>query len=374
MAPAIAISDVFCAHAPKGLGAKHASKPELKSLSPISFMIDFSGHSWAEASCKKEGCVKHPDKDDLNLIFNKGRFVDLQIFWRKNVSASVMRYCDSDPCNQARAVTTKTSIDGINWSEDSAAGPILPDEQDPEDLQFYRSRPFYVGNTSRVAAHTLLYAPGPPLSLVGPKWGRQPLKCKVGPTVGEICHGPHMYEQWWVGPVSGDAAETTGWRRPVSIRATHAAPHDAFLMAPPVTFEGKHVWVGSTGTVYSLPLYRITGLYSASNAEAATHALTVPTHPLAINADARWYGSTVTGGCDEGCSAYIFVEVVGATSGQVVPGYSRYNFTTLMNVSGGELPLLWGGNLSTVPLAGKEVQLRIAWRDATLYALTTSQH
>ena len=152
------------------------------------------GCSWAMARCdkKKGGCVKHPDKDDLNLIHNNGRFVDMQIFWRENVSASVMRYvlgarracvpaaraspvlatpraqplrhplpssllasspppllpppssllrprtcryCDSDPCTQARAVTTKTSADGVNWSHDSALGPILPDDHDPQDLQ-----------------------------------------------------------------------------------------------------------------------------------------------------------------------------------------------------------------------------------------------
>ena len=158
-----------------------------------------------------------------------------------------------------------------------------------------RHRPFYVGSTKRIAAHTLLYAPGPPLGIVGPRWGRQPLKCKPS-TLGEICHGPHMYEQWWVGPASGDAAETTGWRRPVSVRDTHAAPHDAFLMAQPATFQGKHVWVGSTGAVYSLPLYRIMGLYSASNAEAATHLLMVSPVPLAINADAR-YADAVAAAC-----------------------------------------------------------------------------
>lgn len=44
-----------------------------------------------------------------------------------------------------------------------------------------------------------------------------------------------MYGEWWIGPVSGDAAETSGWRRP--FRRTHAAPSDAFLMAQPVVHE-----------------------------------------------------------------------------------------------------------------------------------------
>ena len=126
-----------------------------------------AGMSWSPTDCST-GCVVHPDKDDLNIIWNKrtGDFVDMQIFWRQNVS---MKYCDSDPCTIARAVTAKTSADGVNWSPD--IGAILPDQLDPPDLQFYRIRPFYIGNTSRIAAHTLLYSPGPPISIVGSKYG-----------------------------------------------------------------------------------------------------------------------------------------------------------------------------------------------------------
>ena len=50
-----------------------------------------------------------------------------------------------------------------------------------------------------------------------------------------LCHGPHMHEEWWLGPPSGDAYDTPGWRRP--FRRFKAAPHDAFLMAPPATFQ-----------------------------------------------------------------------------------------------------------------------------------------
>ena len=54
-----------------------------------------------------------------------------------------MRYCDNGGCNRRRVVTSKTSLDGLNWSND---GPfITPDEQDPPELEFYRIRPFYIG-------------------------------------------------------------------------------------------------------------------------------------------------------------------------------------------------------------------------------------
>jgi len=45
-----------------------------------------------------------------------------------------------------------------------------------------------------------------------------------------------------IGPANGDAADTLGWRRPY--RHTHAAPHDAFLMANPVPFHDELLWVG----------------------------------------------------------------------------------------------------------------------------------
>ena len=137
-----------------------------------------------------------------------------------------------------------------NWSVDQ--GLIQPDAQDPPELQFYRIRPFYVGNTSRLAAHVFTYATQPPQSIVGEDYGLQPSACspvndkkwaKMPPFKpynprcenGGCCHGPHLFEEWWIGPHSGDAADTRGWRRP--FRSTHGAPHDEPLMAQPVPFD-----------------------------------------------------------------------------------------------------------------------------------------
>ena len=105
-------------------------------------------------------------------------------------------------------------------------------------------------------------------------------------------------------------------------KATHASDDsgivlDAFLMAQPATLDGKHVFVGSNAQVLSVPQYRIAGLYSMSNAEVVTPALTVPNnggsdagagygHPIALNANATWAGRLVTGGCDEGFDVLSF--------------------------------------------------------------------
>lgn len=38
---------------------------------------------------------------------------------------------------------------------------IAPDDDDPPELEFYKMQPLRVGSTSRVVAHTLIYAPSP---------------------------------------------------------------------------------------------------------------------------------------------------------------------------------------------------------------------
>ena len=119
-----------------------------------------------------------------------------------------------------------TRSDGGNWSVD--LGLVQPDAADPPELQvcaysidwrwfardsvppltpslaqFYRIRPFYVGNTSRLAAHVLNYAPSPSQDILGMAWGHQPSGCSAANDSkwkpngynprcenGGCCHGP----------------------------------------------------------------------------------------------------------------------------------------------------------------------------------------
>ena len=45
------------------------------------------------------------DKDDLNLIYNKGRFVDMQIVYQE----WPLRYCDNAGCDRRRVISAKVS-------------------------------------------------------------------------------------------------------------------------------------------------------------------------------------------------------------------------------------------------------------------------
>jgi hypothetical protein len=317
--------------------------------------------------------VVPPNKDDLNIIMNvdqqgKPAFVDMQINMEPTAR---LKYCDNTAgpaCDARRVVSAKISYDGKAWGHD--LGLRTPDAQDPPELQFYRFRPFMIGDSGRLAGHALQYAPSPWL---GDDYGRQPTHCVA--TTNQSCwtsecghcHGPHMYEELWLGPSSGAAWNVSGWRRP--FRLHHFVRHDAFLMANPVTIGSEHLWL-SAGEVWSLPKYRVAGLYAPANGELSTAPFTWPAGGVAVNAALRWRGRTVTGGCDEGCAGYLFFELLDADSRMPIPGYERSNSKVLTDVDDQGLPVEWGRMISPPALAhGQVVVLRLFFRDATVYSV-----
>ena len=150
--------------------------------------------SWTKADTT--GVVK-PDKDDLNIIYNHaapgrpGRFVDMQIVWQNHT----LRYCDNGGCDRRRVVSAKTSSDGASWGPD--LGLVTPDDHDPPELEFYRIRPFYIGGTTRIAAHTLHYAPAPAQRILGAAYGRQPSMCEEDKATG-VKNGSLWYAMMYV--------------------------------------------------------------------------------------------------------------------------------------------------------------------------------
>lgn len=138
-------------------------------------------------------------------------------------------------------------------------------------------------------------------------------------------------------------------------------PHDVWLMSQPVVYNNMHVWVSDSG-VYTVPLYRISGIYAAGNGQFSTRVFTLGetgTSAFYMNLDASWQGNIITGGCDEGlffkdmytpwrcdgcnrCAAYVMVELQNASSGTVLPGYERGN-CILMNTTDTHAPLRWKG-------------------------------
>merc|ERR1711924_468652 len=196
----------------------------------------------------------------------------------------------------------------------------------------------------------------------------------------KACHGPHMYDEWIVGDAAGDPTNMEAWARlyrdagysrSFTTVTAHASPHDTWLMAPPVMSPDgdSHVFIGSA-RVWSLPSYRLGGLYAPANAEFNTPPFRwSQADMLWLNADARWKGVPVTGGCDEGCAAYIMVELCDASTREVIPGFEKENLK-LMNTTGLKLPLRWKGHRTMKGVQGHmQVRARIYFRDATIYAM-----
>ena len=145
-------------------------------------------------------------------------------------------------------------------------------------------------------------------------------------------------------------------------------------MAPPVPHAEQLLWVGSTGSVYTLPMYRIAGIYAPANGEFSSPVLTVPTEPLWVNANVSWHGQLKTTfegvrGCDEGCAAYLYAAVLDAASGEELEGFGVAQTVPMMDVDGQRLPLRWKNGRDTASLVGKRVRVRLYFRDAYVYAL-----
>jgi hypothetical protein len=181
----------------------------------------------SERSLKKSNFKDH---DDVNLFYHEesSTWVDMQIMYENLTTVGLdhliyKRYCDNIPIDTRRVVTVRTSSNGKDWSNDwgcadakqksehcksfntsnMVTGDADKGGDDPPDLEFYRIRPFILGKSGRVAAHVLDYVPSPANVVYSTGYGRQPLwYCSHG-----CCHAPHMYEEWWIGPPSGNPTE-----------------------------------------------------------------------------------------------------------------------------------------------------------------------
>jgi hypothetical protein len=284
------------------------------------------------------------------------------------------------------------------------AGAVTPDADDPPELEFYKATMFRLGASGRLAAHALLYAPGPigvlaTLAAAGKPYGlmAKGKACGGKPPkpMTKGCHAPHMHLERWVGPPSGDPTDLARWERPLTLRRQKprvAPPGNALTIGPVVLettvaaasappgrnstlFESWHVWPGQPAM--GVPLYRLVGMFAPANAEFSTVAFAWPAQgaaALTLNAAARWGRDSATvEKCDEECAAYLMVEVQQARSGEAVPGYEREK-CLLTDVDSLALPLRWqnAGPLRVIPdpellglkdrLTGSDFQLSIFMR------------
>jgi hypothetical protein len=255
-----------------------------------------------------------------------------------------------------RVIAVRTSPDGLKWTPGQdvlGSDPatwlrkdqlILPDAQDPVDMEYYWFIAFR--HHDRWVGIVLTYAPSPAKVMEEVPYDPAPSK-----------HGPHLGTEWWV------SADGVKWDRPW--RDTPASLdwriyfghepmrlHDRLLFLtsnqlynlPPA--QGARP--GQHQEVYSLPLDRIASAGSHAPASFTSRPFVLAAGGLSLNYESE---------------GRLAVELLDA-SGRPVEG------SALELPRGGAIaaPLRWDPRV-TAALAGREIQLRFLTEKARVYAL-----
>jgi hypothetical protein len=360
-------------------------------------------------SCTSSNCSgpQFNAKDDFNFVWTPSHgLIDFAIYYQKNYPMPLDEICDNAGWNfggqhpfevkpQRRVIGTivATDVNGSNWTNCNSY--LLPDPKaDPPEMQFYRIRPSLIPGTesSRVWAHILQYAPSfDSVHLSNSKYGRQPSACSdKGPRLPDgrrqCCHGPHVGEYLATLRPHGDPrlveSSAGEWTRVDPFKRVY--PRDAWGFAQPglvantdhatrTDFPSKMIVLG-TGKVYSQLLHRASGIHAHANGRVIfPDPMTAsPTARLYINADVRWHGDLVAGGCDEGCAAYLQVALVDPTTHRSIDGFSQGDCDVVLDRDAANILITWNGT-ALLP-QGVPFKAMVAWRDGTVYAAYLGTH
>jgi len=200
-----------------------------------------------------------------------------------------------------------------------------------------------------------------------PKYGRQPPMCQSGHT--DWCHGPHMYEALWTLAPGSDAANMNNWRRSddfVPFFFNH------YIFGQPTLLRNgttpKQVFIGG-GAVFSQLMHRSVGIATPANSRFKLPSEFTGYHSkdkLFVNADVSWPSYLREYGCDEGCAAYLAVQLE-ADSGTALQGYS-FQDCDFIYAQDGIIPVTWNGS-GSLPSSGKPFYVKIMTRASVVFGV-----
>ncbi len=253
------------------------------------------------------------------------------------------RYPDNIGGDLRRVLSFKTSQDGVTW--EAFSPPFLngqkymvPDDQDPVDLEFYRSIAF--PTQGRYAMLLQDYIAPPPEANSRRKTTK---------------HGPRSEVEWAISP------DGLNWKRPFRDMDATAVVGSLPVQGPLVR-EGMLRFYERDRVITSLPEGRLFYVTGRGNCEFSTPVLAMPGNGLTLDADVAY--SPVEG---ETGRKYLMAELRDA-EGRVIPGYEREK-CLFENQDGRALPLNWdrktGGEFK-----GQKVQLRLFFREARVYSIS----
>lgn len=291
------------------------------------------------ASWERRASPAYTDHDACFFFWSaeEGRFINFQTTYQRWEK----RYADNIGDGIRRVLSLRTSVDGVTWDPGvnvGFSGPyrrvddlIVPDDADPQELEFYRVVVFPV--EGRLAGLLSRYAPSP----------------QIANTREGTKHGPGLGVEWF------HCRDGSQIRRPY--RQTEALPTESPWMPrhAPLEFDGMlRFYNGHDHRIAGIESDRIFYAYCRANGEFSTHPFRAPDGGLALNVDADAYDS------------YVMVEIR-STDGHVVKGFEKEK-CVLKGVDSRDLRLTWNGE-SDVRLGGREVRLRVYLRNAAIYNL-----
>lgn len=150
------------------------------------------------------------------------------------------------------------------------------------------------------------------------------------------------------------------------------------MMASPIVLGNasmgtqRHAFI-SNGAVWGVQQHRFAGLYAPANGVGETAPFLWPAGGVMLNADISWLGNTSSSSsCDEGCAAYVMVDLLFSANGTVVPGHEARNCVHF-NVDSTRIPLVWGNGegaqATAAAVRAQPVSLRLHWREAVIYSV-----
>ncbi len=255
-----------------------------------------------------------------------------------------------------RVIAIRTSPDGVKWTpgQDVIGNQpdtwlaknhlIVPDAQDPVDMEFYWFMAFR--HHDRWIGIVLTYAPSPAEILTQVPYDPAPSK-----------HGPHLGTEWWV------STDGVKWDRPW--RDTPATlDWRIYFGHAPMRLHGRLLFLtsnqlynvppaqgarpGQHQEVYSLPADRIASVGSDASATFTSRPFALPAGGLFLNYENK---------------GRLAVELIDA-SGQPVAGRT----VELPRGDAIAAPIRWDRAVAPVP-DGRELRLRFRTENARVFAL-----
>ena len=297
-------------------------------------------------------------QDAFQITWNEelGKFVNYQTAYQRFTK----QYPDNLP-DVRRVLHIRTTEDGVNWEPgDSfgAEGPyldddvlIVPDEKDPQDMEFYRFGAMHLGEFW--AGVMVNYSPKP----------------QEIPNTDPWPHGPFLSCEWWI------SQDGLNWKRPFRDNSRlDGASHDlTYNMMQPIEVENELRWVSSNFRMYSMNRYRMFYTYSRSNADILTKPIQLrKDKPIALLVD--FFDRIVPDANRDYAlqQGYIIAELVDH-AGNVIPGFERGKcvFNTMEDQHLREerkITLKWGDKFLPETF-DQPVQLRILFKDVRLYSV-----